>query len=326
MLNSFCSSDIGLWAISFGARVSPDLTEQTTHVVADPARRTSKVRQAAMHPNIFIVDKSWLAECFSKWHRVPEKPYIISVEPDARPVDPLPNIGPTEMDIDTENAADTNNVAMAVDVPEVSSDEDEEEAGENFVEEFLPAEEGPNLDNIDFDDLMEEFENESFSEIESLDDDEGDDAENEDDKDGASSTKSNSSEKSGSSKKGRKRKRKHSDTASASSADSSGTDASGAEQAAWKAESDLQRRKKRAFERTSSLTKVQNAADVDAPRSVPTSAPKNVEEDQNEEEEESDEDAVDEVMKQTVESALASDLDDERSSETAQNDTPAEDV
>jgi RNA polymerase II subunit A-like phosphatase len=69
-----------MWAKSFGARVSPNLTKATTHVVAHKDRRTSKVRQAARHANIKIVATSWLLECFTQWKAVPEGPHSIDVE------------------------------------------------------------------------------------------------------------------------------------------------------------------------------------------------------------------------------------------------------
>jgi RNA polymerase II subunit A-like phosphatase len=77
--NIFASSDIGIWARSFGARVSPNLTTSTTHVVADKNRRTVKVREAAKHNHIKIVDRYWLLECFSSWTRIDETPYLIQV-------------------------------------------------------------------------------------------------------------------------------------------------------------------------------------------------------------------------------------------------------
>jgi hypothetical protein len=295
------------------------------------------------------VDKSWLSECFSKWRRVPEAPYIIEVEPDARPTDVLP--------IDPLAASSPKSAVDMTDAPaeegdETNNGEEGEAAGEgepsgedsDWEEEFLVNEDDVELDQIDWDELEAEMAEESFSDSDNEDD--NDEAEG-DNKSNSSSTKSNSS------KSGRKRKRKNSDTVSVDSADSSG-----AEQAAkWKAESDLQRRKKRAFERTTSLTKVQNAADISATTSVkPTAAPAAQTDVQQSlvsitsdvtlvdrhvddmEEDESDEDerlaridealeravhvATDEIMQAKAELAEA----DDTSSQTAQNETPQSEV
>ncbi|QIW95602.1 hypothetical protein AMS68_001120 [Peltaster fructicola] len=70
--------DTVIWAESFGARVSENITRRTTHVVASPERRTAKVRQAARkNGRISIVSVNWLMACFSQWQRVPEAAYRI---------------------------------------------------------------------------------------------------------------------------------------------------------------------------------------------------------------------------------------------------------
>ena len=80
-----------MWARSFGARVSPQLTTSTTHVVAHKERRTSKVRQAARHPEIKIVTTGWLLECFTHWELVDVAPHSISVDRDEQgPHESLP--------------------------------------------------------------------------------------------------------------------------------------------------------------------------------------------------------------------------------------------
>jgi len=84
------SSDIGRWSISFGARVSPNLTKSTTHVVGDSSRLTPKLRQAVKHPHIKVVEVSWLAKCFSEWQRADETPFLIKPDPDDRPFEELP--------------------------------------------------------------------------------------------------------------------------------------------------------------------------------------------------------------------------------------------
>lgn len=86
-----------MWARSFGAIVAPELTKSTTHVIAHRDRRTSKVRQAARHSRIKIVTPDWLFECFAKWERVDESPYLIEIEretilsTDSLPHDQMPD-------------------------------------------------------------------------------------------------------------------------------------------------------------------------------------------------------------------------------------------
>lgn len=290
--------------MSFGAIVNPELTAQTTHVVADPDRRTSKVRQAAMHPNIRIVDKSWLVECFSKWIRVPEEPHIIEIELEARAGDALPLASGPPPDIAVEDDG-----PVAKQSPSARPDEEDEKMEvdgdvSDFVEEFLDnSDDELDLDNINFDEIEAEFNEEDFEDTTDEEDGVGDD-----DKDGSASVKSSSSK--GSS---RKRKRKASDAASISS-----TNSNGVEGAAGRAESVLQQRKKRALERTSSLTAVQNAADLKVPQSVSSRPAVNDKQSVNYKVDEFDADD-DEAVNAAVRAALGEDDDEERSSETAQN-------
>ena len=70
--------DTVTWAKSFGATVTENITKKTTHVIASPERRTAKVRQAAKKGGrISIVNTGWLFACFSQWVRVDEGPYRI---------------------------------------------------------------------------------------------------------------------------------------------------------------------------------------------------------------------------------------------------------
>lgn len=79
-----------MWAQSFGARINANLTKATTHVIAHKDRRTSKVRQATQHPNIQIVSIAWLLECFSRWDHVDEGPHTIEFDRDSGQHESLP--------------------------------------------------------------------------------------------------------------------------------------------------------------------------------------------------------------------------------------------
>jgi RNA polymerase II subunit A-like phosphatase len=65
---------------SFGAEVSLDVNKFTTHVVANPDRKTTKVKKAARYPNIRIVNAEWMTQCCTQWRHVDESPYLIELD------------------------------------------------------------------------------------------------------------------------------------------------------------------------------------------------------------------------------------------------------
>jgi len=70
--------DLAIWAKSFGANVTENMTKRTTHVIASPHRRTAKVRQAAKRRGkVHTVNQRWLLDSLSEWHRLSEEPYLI---------------------------------------------------------------------------------------------------------------------------------------------------------------------------------------------------------------------------------------------------------
>lgn len=77
-------SDYALWIKSFGAEVSTNVTRRTTHVIANPDRKTTKVKKAARYENIKIVNPEWMFQCCSRWEHVDETPYLIEVDPAER--------------------------------------------------------------------------------------------------------------------------------------------------------------------------------------------------------------------------------------------------
>ncbi|KAF2115468.1 RNA polymerase II subunit A C-terminal domain phosphatase [Lophiotrema nucula] len=73
-------SDFGLWISSFGAEVIERVDhKRLTHVIANPDRKTSKVKDAAKNPRIKIVTAEWMFQCCTQWERVDETPYHIEV-------------------------------------------------------------------------------------------------------------------------------------------------------------------------------------------------------------------------------------------------------
>ena len=81
------SSDIALWAKSFGAQVDIDIGKRTTHLIA-ARNRTAKVRQAAKRGKgkIKVVWPQWLMDSITRWEKLDEIPYLINLdEGDAGP-------------------------------------------------------------------------------------------------------------------------------------------------------------------------------------------------------------------------------------------------
>lgn len=73
-------SDFALWIKSFGAEVTTSVNRRTTHVIANPDRKTTKVKKAARYEQIKIVNPEWMFQCCSRWEHVDETPYLIEVD------------------------------------------------------------------------------------------------------------------------------------------------------------------------------------------------------------------------------------------------------
>ena len=82
-------SDFALWIMSFGAEVSTSVNRRTTHVIANPDRKTNKVKSAARYPNIKIVSPEWMFQCCTRWEHVDEGPYIIEMDAADREGSPI---------------------------------------------------------------------------------------------------------------------------------------------------------------------------------------------------------------------------------------------
>ncbi|PIA96087.1 RNA polymerase II subunit A C-terminal domain phosphatase [Cercospora beticola] len=224
--------DAALWAKTFGATVSVNITKKTTHVIASPDRRTAKVRQAAKKPRIAIVSQHWLHACFAQWKNVDVNPYRIHSDAPANGAGALPesfdetayNVSSSDDDsILTEDETDATETPNGGDRLTLEIDTDEEE-----LMKYAPSLDRKDSSPIegeqpdDFQAIDEELE--AFME-ESGDEDDSD----------TESVKSTQSETEPSSAKKRTRDDR----------DSDGESEKG---------SRLQKRKKQAMERTSSLT------------------------------------------------------------------------
>lgn len=73
---------LGRMATRLGATLQNEITRDTTHLVARRDGPTSKMRQAARHPQIDIVSSDWLVDSSVQWWTyVDEFPYSIDVDP-----------------------------------------------------------------------------------------------------------------------------------------------------------------------------------------------------------------------------------------------------
>ncbi|KAF1830749.1 hypothetical protein BDW02DRAFT_533353 [Decorospora gaudefroyi] len=86
------TSDFALWISSFGAEVTTTVNRRTTHVIANPDRKTTKVKRAASYPHIKIVNPEWMFQCCTKWEHVDETPYTIETDAGDRGGSPLADV------------------------------------------------------------------------------------------------------------------------------------------------------------------------------------------------------------------------------------------
>lgn len=92
MADSHSSHDFAIWAKSFGATVTENITKRTSHVVASPLRKTAKVRQAAKRTDkIKIVSQDWLFACLVQWRKVDEAPFRLHADLENEPNEPAAN-------------------------------------------------------------------------------------------------------------------------------------------------------------------------------------------------------------------------------------------
>ena len=225
------SHDLAVWAKSFGATVTENITKRATHVIASPHRRTAKVRQAAKHgARINIVSSQWLFDSLSRWTRVNEDPYRIHSDIFSHDEKPSSNSPPsfedpaflsssdeeaalTESDPETPAAASASNGAAA--------DTDTDTEAEAELASHMPSLPRQESDNSETNEDWEGMNDELAEFLGSDDDDE--------------SVASQSDAESLAAGSGGKRKR-----------DRTATDSDD--------ESKLQRRKRKALARTTSLT------------------------------------------------------------------------
>jgi RNA polymerase II subunit A-like phosphatase len=254
-------SDLGMWARSFGAVLSTNVTKSTTHVVAHKERRTHKVRVAAKHPRIKIVTPSWLTESFSRWRRVDERPHLIEVERDDHTTQDSLAFEELEDGVVLSESEDTGGEEGVSILPDDFEDEGADVAGQE--EERSP---------IDCTDEQWMAMNDELQDF--LDED---DTEDDNISVASEDLRDMPAEERQEYLKSRKRKREETDSAGASDAEDSDASVNGLTR--------LQRKKKRALERTTGLTNVAMAEKSSGLPSPDTTGP----EEEEAQEEEDDE-------------------------------------
>ena len=75
-------ADIAIWAKSFGAQVSEEISRRTTTHLIAARNRTAKVRQAVRKGKgrIKIVGTHWLLDSIVQWRRLEETPYLLKTD------------------------------------------------------------------------------------------------------------------------------------------------------------------------------------------------------------------------------------------------------
>ena len=248
-------------AMRLGAVVQTDLRDNTTHVVCKPGDPTSKMREAAQRnvrrrakakPEINIVTADWLWESVSQWwQRVDEASFRIPVEPATRrrrsseTADAHFFSDTDHSEAATEGEPDGSTLQIKTDVMQDDGGSDNE-----LSRIKSPAEEAAEWD--------EAFESNEEDFSDSDEEEEG----------GSGSLKAGSVRSVGSKVKvngsqARSRKRRREDDSSDKGSDSDVSSVASSQPSVKASSSglgsELQRRKRRALARTSSLTRVANA-------------------------------------------------------------------
>ncbi|TIA11936.1 hypothetical protein D6C80_07155 [Aureobasidium pullulans] len=138
--------DFAIWAKSFGATVSENITKRTSHVISSPLRKTAKVRQAAKKPDkIKIVSQDWLFACLSQWQKVDEAPFRLHADLENELNEPAANGQGSPFDGPDQNAqlsssdeeAAVTEEEDSVETPGTENETDAREQAE--LESYMPG-------------------------------------------------------------------------------------------------------------------------------------------------------------------------------------------
>ncbi|EON65543.1 hypothetical protein W97_04781 [Coniosporium apollinis CBS 100218] len=247
-------AELSMWAKSLGARVSNRLSKKTTHLVVASDRRTEKIKQAARN-GIKIVYRAWLDYALTHYERPEDEPYLLHIDPDDKPgkTSPLPDSEDgTFLSSDDENGA----------TPPIGSEDELSEDEDGMRSRASDDSEKVSVTAEDWNAMSKELD-EFMAEAGDTDDDEGTDTADDLDDDASATESHTDAEKPDSGRKVKKRKR-NLDSAESTDAEDGDGAANGVPG------SQLQRRKKRAMDRVSSLTtNVTSAATDENPLGLP---------------------------------------------------------
>ncbi|KAF2244620.1 RNA polymerase II subunit A C-terminal domain phosphatase [Trematosphaeria pertusa] len=126
------NSDFALWVKSFGAEISLNVNRSTTHVIANPDRKTTKVKKAARYPHIKIVNAEWMFQCCTRWERVDETPYTIEVDAAERGGSPFEELEDDSINVTGDEEGEPYESPTNLDM----SDDKWQSLGDEF-EEFM---------------------------------------------------------------------------------------------------------------------------------------------------------------------------------------------
>ncbi|KAI4722398.1 hypothetical protein E4T48_01271 [Aureobasidium sp. EXF-10727] len=138
--------DFAIWAKSFGAIVTENITKRTSHVIASPLRKTAKVRQAAKKADkIKIVSQDWLFACLVQWEKVDEAPFRLHQDLENEPNEPVANGQGSPFDGPDQNAqlsssdeeAAVTEEEDAAEADATANDTDAQEQAE--LERYMPS-------------------------------------------------------------------------------------------------------------------------------------------------------------------------------------------
>ncbi|KAF2640233.1 hypothetical protein P280DRAFT_490575 [Massarina eburnea CBS 473.64] len=127
------NSDFALWVKSFGAQISTTVNKFTTHVIANPDRKTTKVKKAARYDTIMIVNAEWMFQCCTRWEHVDEGPYLIEMDDADKNGSPIEDMEDDSIDVTGDEGADEAESPIQFDI----LDDDQWSSMNNELDDFL---------------------------------------------------------------------------------------------------------------------------------------------------------------------------------------------
>ena len=217
------STDIGILARSFGARIDDKITRHTTHLVA-ARNRTSKVTDAKKR-RIVVVNPQWLTDSVASWEKKDEKGYLLdpTEEMKSAPIDDddilsesdEPVVDDDEDETDNETARNTPKPGLKIDTNPPSSEAGDTEPDIDFAKIDGSPVGGSHDDWADMNKEAEDF----FGDLGSDSEDAFDPFDDDDDGEGDSVVSERSAATSRLSERGKKRGREETESGGESDTD-----------------------------------------------------------------------------------------------------------